>query len=53
MQVGAKVAKDKAELQSKDAIEGLKVGAQIAHNRAQLHAQNRAKTQKGAEKKGD
>lgn len=53
MQVGAKVAKDKAELASKDAIEGLKIGSQIAHNKAQMHAQNRDKNQKGAEKKGD
>jgi hypothetical protein len=53
MQVGAKVAKDKAELASKDAIEGLKVGSQIAHNRAQLHAQNRVNNQKGVQKKGD
>jgi hypothetical protein len=53
MQVGAKVAKDKADLASKDAIEGLRIGSQIAHNKAQMHAQNRDKNQKGAEKKGD
>ena len=53
MQVGAKVAKDKAELQSKDAIEGLRIGSQIAHNKAQMNAQQREKPQKGAEKKGD
>jgi hypothetical protein len=53
MQVGAKVAKDKADLASKDAIEGLRIGSQIAHNKAQIHAQNRDKNQKGAEKKGD
>lgn len=57
MQVGAKVAKDKAELQSKDTLEGLKIGSQIAHNKAQMHAQQRAAKQatpeKGAEKKGD
>jgi hypothetical protein len=53
MQVGAKVAKDKADLASKDAIEGLRIGSQIAHNKAQLNAQQREKPQKGAEQKGD
>jgi hypothetical protein len=53
MQVGAKVAKDKADLASKDAIEGLRIGSQIAHNKAQMNAQQRVNTQKGAEKKGD
>jgi hypothetical protein len=53
MQVGAKVAKDKAELASKDSIEGLRIGSQIAHNKAQMNAQQRVNTQKGAEKKGD
>jgi hypothetical protein len=37
MQVGAKVAKDKAQLASKDQIEGLKIGAEIARNRAQMN----------------
>jgi hypothetical protein len=37
MQVGAKVAKDKAELASKDQLEGLKIGAEIARNRAQTN----------------
>jgi hypothetical protein len=53
MQVGAKVAKDKAELQSKDAIEGLRIGSQIAHNKAQMNVQQRDRNQKGTEKKGD
>jgi hypothetical protein len=37
MQVGAKVAKDKAQLASKDQLEGLKIGAEIARNRAQMN----------------
>ena len=37
MQVGAKVAKDKAELASKDQLEGLKIGAEIARNKAQMN----------------
>jgi hypothetical protein len=37
MQVGAKVAKDKAQLASKDQLEGLKLGAEIARNRAQMN----------------
>jgi hypothetical protein len=37
MQVGAKVAKDKAQLSSKDQIEGLKIGAEIARNKAQMN----------------
>jgi hypothetical protein len=37
MQVGAKVAKDKAQLASKDQIEGLKIGAEIARSRAQMN----------------
>jgi hypothetical protein len=45
MQVGAKVAKDKAELASKDQIEGLRIGAEIARNKA---AMSREKPQKGS-----
>jgi hypothetical protein len=37
MQVGAKVAKDKAQLASKDQLEGLKIGAEIARNKAQMN----------------
>ena len=39
MQVGAKVAKDKAELASKDQIEGLRIGAEISRNQAQMKQQ--------------
>ena len=35
MQVGAKVAKDKADLESKMELEGLKIGADIAYKKAQ------------------
>jgi hypothetical protein len=37
MQVGAKIAKDKAQLSSKDQLEGLKIGAEIARNKAQMN----------------
>jgi hypothetical protein len=37
MQVGAKIAKDKAQLASKDQLEGLKIGAEIARNKAQMN----------------
>ena len=37
MQVGAKVAKDKAELASKEQVEGLKIGTEIARSRAQMN----------------
>jgi hypothetical protein len=37
MQVGAKVAKDKAQLASKGQLEGLKIGAEIARNSAQMN----------------
>jgi len=47
MQVGAKVAKDKADLEAKMELEGLKIGTDIAHKKAQLNAP------KGAQKKGD
>ena len=53
MQVGAKAAKDKAELNAKQQLEGLKIGADIAHNRAQLHVQRQANTQKGTQKKDE
>jgi hypothetical protein len=36
MQVGAKAAKDKAQQESKDKIEGLRLGADIAHKKADL-----------------
>lgn len=49
MQVGAKVAKDKAELSSKDQIEGLRIGSEIARNRAQMALQREEKPNK----KGD
>jgi hypothetical protein len=47
MQVGAKVAKDKADLESKMELEGLRIGADIAHKKAQLNVP------KGTQKKGD
>ena len=48
MQVGAKIAKDKAVLSSKDQVEGLKIGAEIARNQAQMAGQNQQKpTKKG------
>jgi hypothetical protein len=47
MQVGAKIAKDKADLEAKMELEGLKLGTDIAHKRAQLNVP------KGTQKKGD
>ena len=35
MQVGAKAAKDKADLEAKMELEGLKIGADIAYKKAQ------------------
>jgi hypothetical protein len=49
MQVGAKVAKDKAELASKNQLDGLRIGSEIARNKAQMAAQ----TQQKPTKKGD
>lgn len=45
MQVGAKAAKDKAELSAKQQLEGLKVGAEIARNKAMM---GKEKPQKGS-----
>jgi hypothetical protein len=47
MQVGAKIAKDKADLEAKMELEGLKIGTDIAHKRAQLNVP------RGTQKKGD
>jgi len=47
MQVGAKIAKDKADLEAKMELEGLKLGTDIAHKRAQLNVP------KGTQTKGD
>jgi hypothetical protein len=47
MQVGAKIAKDKADLEAKMELEGLKLGTDIAHKKAQLNVP------KGTQKKGD
>jgi len=47
MQVGAKAAKDKADLEAKMELEGLKLGTDIAHKKAQLNVP------KGTQKKGD
>ncbi|MFZ4599387.1 MAG: hypothetical protein ACOYNN_12140 [Terrimicrobiaceae bacterium] len=47
MQVGAKVAKDKAQLEAKMELEGLKIGTDIAHKKAQLNVP------KGTQKKGE
>jgi len=44
MQVGAKIAKDKAELSAKQQIEGLKVGVQVARDMVQ---KSKEKPQKG------
>jgi hypothetical protein len=51
MQVGAKTAKDKAQQESKDKIEGLRAGADIAYKNAQL--QQSKEQPRGANKKGD
>jgi hypothetical protein len=51
MQVGAKTAKDKAQQESKDKIEGLRAGADIAYKTAQL--QQSKEQPRGANKKGD
>ena len=47
MQVGAKTAKDKADLEAKMEMEGLKIGTDIAYKKAQLSRP------KGTQKKGD
>jgi hypothetical protein len=47
MQVGARIAKDKADLEAKMELEGLKIGTDIAHKKAQLNEP------KGTQKKGD
>jgi hypothetical protein len=47
MQVGAKIAKDKADLEAKMELEGLKLGTDIAYKKAQLNVP------KGTQKKGD
>jgi hypothetical protein len=51
MQVGAKTAKDKAQQESKDKIEGLRAGADIAYKNAQL--KQTMEQSRGANKKGD
>ena len=43
MQVGAMVAKDKAELSSKDQLEGLRIGAEIARNKAMMEKETKKK----------
>jgi hypothetical protein len=47
MQVGAKIASDKADLEAKMELEGLKIGTDIAHKKAQLNVP------KGTQKKGE
>jgi hypothetical protein len=47
MQVGAKTAKDKAELESRQKIEGLRIGAQIGQQKAQLNMNRQQNQQKG------
>jgi hypothetical protein len=47
MQVGAKIAKDKADLEAKMELEGLRIGTDIAYKKAQLNVP------KGTQKKGD
>jgi hypothetical protein len=49
MQVGAKVAKDKAELETNMELEGLKLGVEIARTKEQLQVQ----AMKDNKKKGD
>jgi hypothetical protein len=49
MQVGAKTAKDKADLEAKMEMEGLKVGAEIARNKEQLKVQ----AMRDSKKKGE
>ena len=49
MQVGAKAAKDKADLEAKMEMEGLKIGTEIARTKEQLKVQ----AMKGNQKKGD
>lgn len=46
MQVGAKVAKDKADLAAKQQLEGLKIGTEVAKNKAQMAHQQRQAQQK-------
>jgi len=46
MQVGAKVAKDKADLAAKQQIEGLKIGTEVAKNKAQMANQQRQMQQR-------
>ena len=41
MQVGAKAAKDRQEFQGKMELEGTRIGAEIARNRAQMSQQER------------
>jgi hypothetical protein len=45
MQVGAKTAKDRAELQAKQEIEGVRLGADIAHKKSQVQQQNNRQNQ--------
>jgi len=45
MQVGAKAAKDKAQQESKDKLEGMRLGADIAYKRAEIN-RTRAETKK-------
>jgi hypothetical protein len=47
MQVGAKAAKDKAELEAKMELEGVKIGSDIAYKKMQLNES------KGSQKKGE
>ena len=42
MQVGAKTAKDKADLQSKERMEGMRIGAQVGQAKAQMDTQKRS-----------
>jgi hypothetical protein len=45
MQVGAKTAKDRAELQAKQELEGVRLGADIAHKKSQVQQQNNRQNQ--------
>jgi len=47
MQVGAKTAKDKADLQSKERMEGMRIGAQVGQAKAQMNVQRQQQNQKG------
>jgi hypothetical protein len=50
MQVGAKTAKDKADLQSKERMEGLRIGAQVGQAKEQMNVQRQQQNQQKGKK---